>query len=58
MNVLLVLVRIMEPVLMELMNTTASVLLATLVQSVKVISSFNFVIYINVVNENGLKKIP
>ena len=58
MNVLLVLVRTVGPALMELTNTTASVLLGTLVQTVKVIRSFDFVIYINVMNENGLKKIP
>ena len=54
MTVLLVLARIMEPVLMESINTTASVLLVTLAQTVMVISSFDFVI--NVVNDNGPKK--
>ena len=44
MNVLaLVLVRMVGPALMESINTTASVLLGSLAQTVKVISSFDVI---------------
>ena len=53
MNVILVLVKMVGPVLMESINTAVFVLLGSLAQTVKVISSFDFV-----ANNNDLEPSP